>query len=178
MWIWASRYPIWYETPLLKDVAGLGVPRQRRMACEQVIFKFALAPFGFRQSGPLFSWASKSTRLCPHVFTIQTMPHCFPQQNLTALSFWKREKKKIPRVFFTAYQWRRWVGNSPEVGSLWLWNQEISQSCPQLAPIISTWFHKYSFFQFPSQVQTDRPVRETKYYVVKEEEKKFNKHFV
>ena len=63
MWIWASRYPIWYEPPLLKDVVGLGVPRWRRVACEPVISKFGLAPFGFKQSGPCFSWASKSTRL-------------------------------------------------------------------------------------------------------------------
>ena len=115
MWIWASRYPIWYEPPLLKDVVGLGVPRWRRVACEPVISKFGLAPFGFKQSGPCFSWASKSTRL--HDSNNAAL--------LSTTKFWllwafeKEWKKESTVNLFTTCLWRRrWMGNSPEVGSL------------------------------------------------------------
>ena len=122
MWIWASRYPIWYEPPLLKDVVGLGVPRWRRVACEPVISKFGLAPFGFKQSGPCFSWASKSTRL--HDSNNAAL--------LSTTKFWllwafeKEWKKRVPRVFSL-----RVYGEEDEweillKWGLWQWNQGIS----------------------------------------------------
>ena len=83
---------IW--TAIVKGRCRVGVPRRRRMACEPVISKFGLAPFWYRQSGPRFSWASKSTRLSPHVFTIQTVSHCFPQQNFDCSELLKKREKK------------------------------------------------------------------------------------
>ena len=81
--------------------------------------------------------------------------------------------------YFFVFHGLRIRVNSPHFQSCGAsWVPQLALIITQLALIISTWFHKSSFFQFPSQVQTDRPVRETKNYIVKEEDKKFNKHFV
>ena len=100
MWIWASRYPIWYEQPLLKDVAGLGSLGGGGWHVSRSYLSSGWLHFGTGNQAPVFHG-----QVNPHdsLHTSSRFKPCrtaFHNKILTALSFWKREKKRVTVSLF------------------------------------------------------------------------------